>query len=282
MHRKIRGIINISRPELTLAGGLCVLTGQIITLQSFPSIFVGLMGFLTGFFISGSAIVLNDYFDYEVDKINSPSRPIPSGEVSLFEALILTAILAAAGFLTAGLLGTTALVFAVFIWMVAVMYNWRYKESGLLGNMMVGLSVAWFFIFGGATVGGIGNVMIWIWGAMAFVFDLGEEIASDVMDMEGDRKRSVRTIAILRGETFAMYVSTLLFMLFIALSVILVLMSGMNWIYLVLVIPSDTVILYLSLKLLKSQNSDDGKKIIRMMYLTLTLFIGVFVVLSIR
>lgn len=281
MHRKIRSIINISRPELTLAGGLCVLTGQIITLQSIPSIYVGLMGFLTGFFISGSAIVLNDYFDYEVDKINSPSRPIPSGEVSLFEALILTAILAAAGFLTAGLLGTTALVFAVFIWMVAVMYNWRYKESGLLGNMMVGLSVAWFFIFGGATVGGIGNVMIWIWGAMAFVFDLGEEIASDVMDMEGDRKRSVRTIAILRGETFAMYVSTLLFMLFIALSVILVLMSGMNWIYLVLVIPSDTVILYLSLKLLKSQNSDDGKKIIRRMYLTLTLFIGVFLVLSI-
>lgn len=120
------------------------------------------MGFLTGFFVSGSAIILNDYFDYEVDLINSPSRPIPSGEVSLSEALVLMVLFAAAGFVSAGLIGITPFIFALFIWLVSVLYNWKYKETGLLGNMMVALSVAWFFIFGSATVGKLGNTMIWV------------------------------------------------------------------------------------------------------------------------
>ena len=278
MYKKVRSLIEISRPDLTLAGGLCVITGQIISMHGLPSPFVGLMGFLTGFFVSGSAIILNDYFDYEVDLINSPSRPIPSGEVSLSEALVLMVLFAAAGFLSAGLIDITPLIFALFIWLVSVLYNWKYKEAGLLGNMMVALSVAWFFIFGSATVGKLGNTMIWVWSAMAFLFDLGEEIASDAMDMEGDMKRSARTLPILHGKTYAIHVSTLLFMLFISMSFIIVLM---NRNYLFIMIPLDLVVLYLSLKLLKSDNIEEGKKTIRMMYLAVTLFVGAFAVLSI-
>ncbi len=65
------------------------------------------------------------------------------------------------------------------IWVIGLLYNWKFKESGLPGNMMVAPSVAWTFIFGGAIVGGLENGMIWVFGALAFVFDLGEEIAGE-------------------------------------------------------------------------------------------------------
>ena len=183
---KFKAVYDLVRPELPLAGGICVIAGQIIVLQTLPTFFVGIMGFLSGFFISGAAMMTNDYFDQDVDRINHPQRPLPSGRISLVEVKILTGIFSAIGFITAALLGPIALILALFLWIIAILYNWKLKESGLLGNMMVGLSVAGFFIFGGLTVDGLTNGLIWTFGTLAFLFDIGEEIAGDAMDMEGD------------------------------------------------------------------------------------------------
>jgi geranylgeranylglycerol-phosphate geranylgeranyltransferase len=92
--------------------------------------------------------------------------------------------------MTSALPGTLALALAVVMWTVSNLYNWRYKEAGLLGNMMIGLCLTRLFILGGVAVGQLDNPMVWTFGASVFVFDLGEEIAGGAMDMEGDRERS--------------------------------------------------------------------------------------------
>ena len=66
--KKIKGVLQILRPELPFAAGVCVLLGEIIALGGFPCLREMTLGFMCGFFISGSAIVLNDIFDVEVDK----------------------------------------------------------------------------------------------------------------------------------------------------------------------------------------------------------------------
>jgi geranylgeranylglycerol-phosphate geranylgeranyltransferase len=278
---KAKAIADLVRPELPIAGGICVVAGEIIALGSLPTAFVGIMGFLTGFFISGAAMITNDYFDLEVDKVNHPQRPLPSGRISLTELLILTCLFSVAGFLTAALLGPLALTFAVFIWIVAILYNWRYKETGLLGNIMVGLSVAWFFIFGGVAVGELTNGLVWTFGVLAFIFDLGEEIAADAMDMEGDQKRSARTIALLHGKNYALYASSFLFILFVVVSFLPFIMGWLGIIYLVIFVPMDIAALYLCLKLLKSQTVEEGRARIRQLYLTITIFVIVFVASSV-
>ena len=95
---------------------------------------------MTGFFISGAEMISNDYFDLEVDKVNHPKKHLPSGRITAYEV---------AGFISAAFLGALALALAVVIWAVGMLYNWRYKESGLPGNMMVSFSVAMTFFFGG-------------------------------------------------------------------------------------------------------------------------------------
>ena len=278
---KARAISDLVRPELPLTGGICVIAGQIIASETLPTVFVGLMGFLTGFFISGAAMISNDYFDLDVDKINHPQRPLPSGRISLLELIILACLFSAAGFVTSALLGPLVLTFAVVIWIVAILYNWRYKETGLLGNMMVGLSVAWFFIFGGVTVGGLTNGVVWTFGALAFIFDLGEEIAGDAMDIEGDEKRSAKTLARVHGKKYALRVSSFLFALFVVMSFLLFVTGWLSNIYLAVFVPMDLALLYLTMKLLRSQTVQEGRARLRQLYLAITFFVVAFVIIRV-
>lgn len=276
---KLKAIIQLIRPELPLAGGICVIAGQIIVLQSLPSLNLGLLGFFTGFFISSAAMVTNDYFDLDVDRINHPQRPLPSGKISLSEIKVLTAILSILGFLTAALIGPLPLALSVFLWMVAIMYNWKCKETGLLGNMMVAISVTGFFIFGGLSVGGLTNGLIWIFGALAFLFDLAEEIAGDAMDMEGDEQRSSKTIARTHGKKYALTVSSTLYSLLVILSVVPLITGWLDLKFLYIFIPLDMAIIYLSLKILKTTTVEEGRKRIRQLFLTMTAFVIIFVAL---
>jgi geranylgeranylglycerol-phosphate geranylgeranyltransferase len=77
MGRKIKGILQLFRPELSFASAICVIVGEMIALEGFPPLRELTFGFLCGFFMAGSALVLNDYFDFEVDKINTPERALP-------------------------------------------------------------------------------------------------------------------------------------------------------------------------------------------------------------
>ena len=274
---RAQAVADLVKPELPLAAGICVMAGEVIGSESLPTLFVGLMGFLTGFFISGAAMISNDYFDIDVDRVNHPNRPLPSGRISVPELTILTFLFSAAGFITSGLLGSIALALSVFIWIIGILYNWKFKESGLFGNMMVALSIAWTFIFGGAIVGGLENDMIWVFGALAFVFDLGEEIAGGAMDVEGDDKRSARTIALVHGKKYALRVSSFLFFLFVAISLFPFAMGWLSISYLAIFLPVDLVVLYLAKRLLTSQTVEEGRLRIRQLYLTVTALIIVFI-----
>ncbi|MCD4807218.1 MAG: UbiA family prenyltransferase, partial [Methanococcoides sp.] len=49
--------------------------------------------FAVVFLVTGAGNGLNDYFDIEIDKVNKPSRPIPSGKISLKSALYFSLLL---------------------------------------------------------------------------------------------------------------------------------------------------------------------------------------------
>jgi 4-hydroxybenzoate polyprenyltransferase len=63
--------------------GLAVLVGSFLVTSQFDDLnwLHLLFGFLTGFTFCGVAMVINDYYDRNIDSINEPHRPIPSGTV---------------------------------------------------------------------------------------------------------------------------------------------------------------------------------------------------------
>ncbi len=277
---KALAIVGLVKPELPVAAGICVVAGEIIASGALPTVSTVLLGFLAGFFVSGAAMISNDYFDLAVDRVNQPQRPLPSGLISVPEVMFLIALFSIAGFMAAGLISALALAIALAMWIVGVLYNWRFKETGLPGNMMVALSVAMTFICGGVAAGEPLNGVVLTFGVLAFVFDLGEEIANGVMDMEGDARRSVRSIARQRGKQYALRLSGLLFALMVAVSFLPIAMGWLESVYLVIFVPMGLAILYLASKLLASQTIAEGRRKTRQLYLTMTFFIVAFVIAS--
>lgn len=212
-----------------------MVAGQLLALGHLPSLAEAALGFLTGFFISGALMITNDYFDLEVDRVNHPGRPLPSGRITVAELVILTILFTVAGLATAASLGLLALLIAAGIWAIGILYNWKFKEAGLPGNMMVGLSVAMTFVAGGVSVGQAANGVVWIFGACAFIFDLAEEIAGGAMDIEGDKLRSARTLGAVKGRKFALRVSGLLYAVFVVLTFLPYALGWLGLTYLVLV-----------------------------------------------
>jgi geranylgeranylglycerol-phosphate geranylgeranyltransferase len=267
MRQKLIGIIQLFRPELPFAAGVCVVLGEIIALGKFPPLQPLLLGFICGFFLSGSALILNDYFDLEVDRINAPHRPLPSGKVSPREAVILAIVTGLLGLVAASLINWPALVLSIPFWVIGILYNWKYKQAGLAGNLMVSSSVAITFILGGIAVGEPWNKIVWTFGLIAFLIDLGEEIAGDAMDMEGDRKRGSKSIAITSGRNFALRISGIIFVTVTLISLIPFLLGWFGTGYLIMISVMDIAVLYSTTRLLSSQTPEEGRLFMRRIYL---------------
>ena len=80
---------------------MCAIVGIMVdqgvnTFNHWPSL---IMIFIGGWALSASAMIFNDYFDIEVDKINEPDRPIPSGKITPKQALTFAIICVVIGLL---------------------------------------------------------------------------------------------------------------------------------------------------------------------------------------
>ncbi|MCS7098638.1 MAG: UbiA family prenyltransferase, partial [Candidatus Methanomethyliaceae archaeon] len=73
--------IVLIRPINSIMMGLAVIVGEIAVFNGIPRAFEIIFGFLVGFFLTASSMVLNDIVDIEIDRINMPNRPIAAGRI---------------------------------------------------------------------------------------------------------------------------------------------------------------------------------------------------------
>jgi geranylgeranylglycerol-phosphate geranylgeranyltransferase len=129
-----------------------VILGELLALGKFLTTTEIVLGFLSIFFISASFLVLNDYFDIESDKINTPERPLPAGLVTERDVVLLSILVTMLGFITGYLISLEALLVVILVWIVFYLHNWRFKKAGFIGNLKVSFSVGMTFVFGGIAV----------------------------------------------------------------------------------------------------------------------------------
>jgi len=254
-----------------------LVAGEILAVGGLPPANQVLLGFLTLFFISGSANISNDYFDRDVDRINLPARPLPSGRISVRELWILFFLFTAAGLTTAALLGPLVLALVSVLWGIALLYNMKLKESGFAGNLIVATCLGMMFITGAITAGTINGVVL-TFAALAFFFDLGEEIAADAMDVKGDQVRSSKSLAKRWGRTRAMRIAGLMFVVFFVLTLLPFLMGWLGYDYLFLIAVTDLFMISCSLTLVRSRVIEEGRVQIRRLYLAWGIFVIVFAI----
>lgn len=80
-----------------------------------------------------SGMVLNDYFDYQIDKTQRPTRPIPSGKIRRQSALILGIIFMSGANIAGFFVSIQAVLLTVTISGLILLYNMKIKHIATIG-----------------------------------------------------------------------------------------------------------------------------------------------------
>ncbi len=265
MVSKTLGLIRLLRPVNCLMMGLAVLIGEVVTYKTlyFP---LSLLGFATAFTIAGTSMVINDYWDRAADEVNAPNRPIASGLISTNLALTYTSILIALGLLFALLTSTVSLVLAVASLLISLLYSYKGKRFGLLGNFMVSTCIAIPLLYGGLLHEGINlsleklEILIFF-DLMVFLANTGREVNKGIADVEGDKIREMRTVAIRFGLRNAAVIAVVFYLSAVALSIFPWILSLTSRLYLPFVSVADLGFAISSFILLRNYSKESAVKV---------------------
>jgi len=262
--RKVSGFIKIIRPVNCLMMGLAVIAGAIISSEgeiSESNIFSLILGFLTALTLTGASMSINDYYDREIDAVNEPSRPIPSGLISPKESLVLSSTLAITGLSSATLIGTPCLLLAASSWLISVFYSRSGKRTGLPGNLMVSTCIAIPFIYGSICVKGSIDQNTLIFAILAFLTNTGREIVKGIADVEGDKLKGMKTLAILYGEKRAAQIALIFFVSAVMLSPLPIILKLTHSLFIPLVMIADAGFLISAANIVMYATRENAKKV---------------------
>jgi len=190
-----RAGLDLVRPVNCAMIGFAVIVGAFVSKPSSTSVLELALGFLTGFFVCAYSMAVNDVYDIEVDRVNRPERPLPSGRISVGGASRISVVALIAGIACSVLsLNPLAVVIALFYAFLSWLYNSRAKKAGIAGNLIVASSLAIPFIYGGVIAGGsaTGSLLL-LMALTSFFSGVGREVVKTMADVEGDAKRGVRS-----------------------------------------------------------------------------------------
>ncbi|RLE50505.1 MAG: hypothetical protein DRJ31_00870 [Candidatus Methanomethylicota archaeon] len=258
---KTLGFIKLLRPVNCLMMGLAVAVGEFIALGAMPPLSPLLLGIATAFSLTASSMVINDYYDVEVDRINAPTRPLPSGVVSLKEAKALAIALAFIGLLAAYMISTEALLIAIAAYAISASYSSKGKKTGFLGNVMVASCVAVPFIFGSVAVVKAITTLIAIFALLSFLASIGREVTKGIVDVEGDSSKGIKTVAVLKGRKAAAQLAASLYLSAVALSILPYALGIAGILYLSLVAIADVGFVALSISILRDYSRENALKV---------------------
>ena len=264
--RGLSPLISMVRPANSVMVGFAVIVGMAVTSNSYQNIFTftALLGFLTGFFISSFSMVSNDIYDLEVDRINQPNRPLPSQSVSINQAKVFCWVLLVLGLLVSIRLGVVTFVIAGIFALIGWFYNYRGKAMGIFGNSLVALSLAIPYIYGSVALGNYSINLGYLLALTSFLAGMGREVLKGVADVEGDRLRKIRTVAISYGIHSARILSSAFFLIAVASSafpIVLGLLGRALPVYLALITITDAIFVYLTYRVMSLRNEKDALKL---------------------
>ena len=255
--------IEILRPGNALMGAITIILVALIDKTLSIPIILAMMAV---FFESAAGNVINDYFDYNIDLINKPERPIPSGRISLENGKKYGYLLFLAGTVCGFLISYITnnwipLGIVLFADIVLYLYAYRLKSTPLVGNLAVGFMTGFGFVFGGFCINNPSIIMTSIFlGFFAFVMTTAREIIKDIEDIEGDKADGAKTLPIMIGTKIPAQLATVLILVDCALCPLLYFYHVFGVLYLVIIAVAVILFLYSAAIIVKSQDEKTAGK----------------------
>jgi 4-hydroxybenzoate polyprenyltransferase len=211
-------LVELSRPFTLVAPALGFVSGSITAAGAQPPeawspllVVYPAIGSLMAVVLNAGNNALNQIYDLEIDRINKPRRPLPSGRLSLRTTWMFTLATYAVAWVLAWLVAPGGR--HDCFWLVAaatiatVIYSCpplRTKQRGIWANVTIAIPRGVLLkVAGWSAVKSMAGIEPWFIGGIFGLFLLGASTTKDFADMEGDRRGGCRTLPISYGVTRA-------------------------------------------------------------------------------
>ncbi len=208
---------------------------------------------MSGPLLAGYTQTINDYYDREIDAINEPYRPIPSGAISLNQVKLQIWVLLIAGLgvswgldLWAGHTTPVLLLLALGGSFVSFIYSappLKLKQNGWLGNYALGASYIALPWWAGQALFG---QLTWTTSLLTLAYSLaglGIAVVNDFKSVEGDRALGLQSLPVAFGIGPASWISAGMIDIFQLLMVAVLIAIGQHFaavLLILLIVPQIT------------------------------------------
>ncbi|MEM9137978.1 MAG: chlorophyll synthase ChlG [Cyanobacteria bacterium P01_F01_bin.42] len=175
---------------------------------------------MSGPLMAGYTQTINDYYDREIDAINEPYRPIPSGAISEPQVVAQIWVLMLTGLGVAYGLDIWAqhsfpsmLALALFGTFMAYIYSappLKLKQNGWLGNYALGASYIALPWWAGQALFGQLTPKIMVLTLVYSLAGLGIAVVNDFKSVEGDRQLGLKSLPVMFGVQKAAWICVLM------------------------------------------------------------------------
>ncbi len=216
--------------------------------RNIPWLNVGVyLGGLSAFLIATGAYALNDFFDWKIDKINKPTRPLPAGELSGSAAAFFGFLCLLTGILLSYFINSKSFLAAFLSSFLVVQYAMIFKRVMIIGHVVTAFLSAFGFLFGAWASGYPGSHLPLYAFVFGFLFHLGREFMKAAEDREADLQQGAKTFAVLTSAKLSVQIAAIILTLLAIAAWLPFFTENFNWVYLILVIFGIDLILFFSL-----------------------------------
>jgi geranylgeranylglycerol-phosphate geranylgeranyltransferase len=192
---------------LCFSGGWIINPSLPVLVKSVPFV----ISIINTLLITSASMVINDIYDVEIDRINSPHRPLVNGAVTMKEAYVLSLLLlGGTEYLTFRFLPFNLQMIIQLAILQVLLYTPILKRVFLIKNISCAALISFSIFFN--ALASAGNSLLYMnknFGllgiALSFIFfgSLSNELILDMRDIEGDNNNQIVTIPTLFGNDFS-------------------------------------------------------------------------------
>jgi geranylgeranylglycerol-phosphate geranylgeranyltransferase len=206
--------VDLARPFTLLAPALGFISGALTAVGAAPReawaptlLVAPLLGSAMAVLLNAGNNALNQIYDLEIDRVNKPKRPLPSGRLTIAQAWRFTNVTYALAMVLAWIVAPKGRHECFWLVAVAVVCTYIYsvpplrtKRLGIWANVTIAIPRGVLLkVAGWSSVKTIVGVEPWYIGAIFGLFLLGATTTKDFADMDGDRRGGCRTLPIHYG-----------------------------------------------------------------------------------
>lgn len=267
-------MIELTRPINDIMSAFAVFIAGVISAGWQMPLTSVLAASIGTFFASAGGMVINDYFDYDIDRVNKPQRPIPSGRISRQGALSFSGILFGAAVLCALFTNIWCIIVGVPALFLIIVYSWKLKRRLFIGNVAVAFLSALALLYGGIATGSI--QLVSILALIAFFASVSREMAKDIEDIEGDRLYGSQSVPVILGVDVTAQMAGVFLAVAVGASFLPYVYSIFDECYLTMIIPVNIIMSYVVVQMLLKNVEKISllQKMLKVgMYVTLGIFL---------